>query len=165
MTDTVTIDAPHRELTGRHVLIIMLVFFGVIIGASIWFTTMAVQSFRGEDVEKSYRQGLDYNETLAERAAQNELGWSARVNLVGGMDDRTLIVQIAADERPIYGLSFTGKLRHPVDTDLDRTITFQPAANGTARADVSGLIGQWTLQAIAADGQDDFRFTYPLDLR
>lgn len=165
MSETLEINESPHELTGKHVFIMLLVFFGLIIGSSIWFTTMAVQSFRGEDVKKSYRQGLDYNVTLAERAAQSDLGWDAGVNLVGDMSDRTLIVRIADGDRAIYGLEFTGKLRHPVDTDLDREITFLPSINGTARVDLSGLVGQWTLQAKATDGQDDFRFTYPLDLR
>ncbi|MGB6231037.1 MAG: FixH family protein [Litorimonas sp.] len=154
-----------RELTGRHVLILLLAFFGLIIGSSIWFTTLAVTSFRGEDVEKSYRQGLDYNHTLAERAAQTDLGWAASVNTVGTTADRTLIVQLASGERTLYGLDVAGKLRHPVDTDLDRALAFQPGPDGTLRADLSGLIGQWVLQAEATDGRDDFRFSYTLDLR
>ncbi|MEM7728572.1 MAG: FixH family protein [Pseudomonadota bacterium] len=154
-----------RELTGRHVLIMLLIFFGLIIGSSIWFTTLAVTSFRGEDVEKSYRQGLDYNHTLAEREAQAALGWAASVNTVGTPDDRMLVVRLDAGDRKLFGLEVTGKLRHPVDTDLDRNLAFQPGPDGTLRADLSGLIGQWVLQAQATDGRDDFRFAYTLDLR
>ncbi|MGB3456412.1 MAG: FixH family protein [Litorimonas sp.] len=154
-----------RELTGKHVLAMMVAFFGIIVTGSIVFTTLAVTSFRGEDVEKSYRQGIDYNRTLESRAAQRTLGWDASVNLVGSAQDRTLLIQIVdAEGTPLTGLSVEAALRHPVDTDLDRVVPVRMGAGGLARADLSGLSGQWTLIASASDGRDRYDFTYPLAL-
>lgn len=175
MSDTISVEEPAsrgsrksrgRELTGRHVLAMLLVFFGLIICSAIVFTTLAVTSFRGEDVKKSYRQGIDYNQTLAERAVQAQLGWQAAVNVTGEASDRTLIVKVTdGPDRALFGADFTGRLRHPVDTDLDRALDFQADGNGMARADISGLYGQWTLQGQAElDGQS-FAFSYGLDLR
>ncbi|WP_298917409.1 FixH family protein [uncultured Algimonas sp.] len=155
-----------RELTGRHVLAILVGFFGIIIVSSIVFTTLAVISFRGEDVERSYRQGIDYNKTLAERAEQSSLGWKAAVNVTGETADHALIVKVTGPRgQTLYGLVYSGRLRHPVDSTLDQPLNFEVDGNGAARADLSGLHGQWTLLADAVSGDDRFHFTYDLDLR
>jgi nitrogen fixation protein FixH len=167
MTPTVHPDDSHQwTLTGKHVLAMLLVFFGIIIAVSIVFTTLAVQSFRGEDIKQSYRQGIEYNETLADRAAQSDLGWRAAVNVTGDINDRRLIVKVTgADDRGLSDLTITGRLRHPADQTLDRPLVFTRGPDGLARADIAGLYGQWTVQAQAmnADGQRQFR--YDLNLR
>ena len=71
-----------RELKGWHVLLIMLAFFGVMFSGNGVFLFHAITSFPGEDVKKSYVQGLSFNDTLADRAAQAELGWLAEAGLV-----------------------------------------------------------------------------------
>ena len=75
MTDTQ--PKKQRELTGKHVLLMLVAFFGVIIVTNVIFINAAVTSFRGEDVKGSYRQGLEYNETLETRKSEGQLGWSA----------------------------------------------------------------------------------------
>jgi len=168
MQDALNIqDKPKgRELTGKHVLAMLVVFFGIIITVSIVFTTLAVKSFRGEDIKQSYRQGVDYNQTLATRAAQNELGWQAATNVVGTANDRTLIIQISGvDDQPLYELDVTGRLRHPVDSTLDRPLEFTSLDNGRARADLSGLYGQWMVQAVVSNSGGALQFNTDLDLR
>ncbi|GHA86161.1 hypothetical protein GCM10009069_06710 [Algimonas arctica] len=155
-----------RELTGKHVLVMLLVFFGIIITVSIVFTTSAVKSFRGEDVKQSYRQGVDYNKTLAARAAQSEMGWQASINVTGTALDRTFIVSVADRAGlPLQGVAVTGRLRHPADSTLDRPLMFMPATDGLARADLSGLHGQWTVQATAENSDGALQFSYDLNLR
>lgn len=167
MSDTVNPKTSKpRELTGKHVLAMLLVFFGIIITVSIVFTTLAVKSFRGEDVKQSYRQGVDYNQTLDARAAQLDLGWQAAINVTGTAQDRTLIVKVTGQgDRLLSDLSVTGRLRHPADSTLDRPLEFTRTDDGLARADLSGLYGQWTVQATAMNGEGERRFTYDLDLR
>ncbi|GLQ21633.1 FixH family protein [Algimonas porphyrae] len=170
MADTVSINPDEQDagwrLTGRHVLLLMVGFFGIIIATSIVFTTLAVTSFRGEDVERSYRQGLDYNTTLSDRAVQSELGWGAAVNVSGEVDNRTLVVQLSdSGGAVITGTTFTGGLRHPVDSTLDHRIDLETHGDGIARADISGLLGQWTLEVSAVNGEDRFEFRRDLDLR
>jgi nitrogen fixation protein FixH len=155
-----------RELTGKHVLAMLLVFFGIIITVSIIFTTSAVKTFRGEDVKQSYRQGVDYNQTLEARAAQSDLGWTASINVTGAARDRTFVVQLT-DRRGqrLQEIDVTGRLRHPADSTLDRPLAFTAADDGLARADLSDLYGQWTVQAEAVNSQGTLQFSYDLDLR
>lgn len=155
-----------RELTGKHVLAMLLVFFGIIITVGSVFTTLAVKSFRGEDVKQSYRQGVDYNRTLDARAAQSQLGWQASINVTGTAQDRTFIVQVTGrGDQPLRDVELTGRLRHPADSTLDRPLAFTSTDDGVARADLSGLYGQWTVQAEAVNSEGALKFSYDLDLR
>ena len=73
-----------KELKGWHVLLIMLGFFGVMFAVNGVFLYHAITSFPGEDVKKSYVQGLNYNQTLSARASQADLGWRAEAGLRDG---------------------------------------------------------------------------------
>ncbi len=66
------------RITGWHVLAGMILFFSTIIAVNAVFISLAVQSFPGEDQRRSYVQGLEYNDVIAQRRAQAALGWTAR---------------------------------------------------------------------------------------
>jgi nitrogen fixation protein FixH len=146
-------------LTGRHVLIMLLAFFGVMLAVNIYFTVVAVKSFPGEDVPRSYRQGLEYNKTLAARAEQEQSGWTARVNAIQTADKQPqLVLEFKdKDDRSIPGLNIMAKLRHPVATTFDRQLTFIDAGDGRYIANSEPFTGHWTLEAQAQ--QEDFVFT------
>jgi len=142
------------ELTGRHVLIGILAFFGVTFAVNAVFLTQALRTFPGEETEKSYLQGLEYNDVLAARAAQAELGWSARLVRASRNDDITVIelAYTGADGAPLRGLSLSGSLRRPADAKLDRDLAFRPAGDGVYRAETEAVApGLWEVQTVAKD--------------
>jgi len=153
-----------RELTGTHVLLMLVAFFGVIILINVIFINAAVTSFRGEDVKGSYRQGLEYNETLETRKSQGQLGWSASYNLVKSETEQSRLIIAVKDGQgePVSDLNVTGKLRHPTDTKLDLEIEFVETKSG--QYDVTMFVpeGRWQLRATASDGQNDFSFQHSL---
>ena len=118
-----TQERPQRELTGRHVLFMVVAFFVVIIAVNTYFITAAVTSFRGEDVKGSYRQGLEYNQTIAARELQYSLGWTITANVTKDAGEAYIIVS-AVDEngRVLRGLNFDSFLRHPTDLKQDKDI-------------------------------------------
>ena len=61
-----------RELTGRHVLLITLCAFGVIILVNLVMAVMAVGTFPGLEVKNSYVASQNFDR---ERAAQQALNW------------------------------------------------------------------------------------------
>src|SRR5664279_3002869 len=69
----------NRVLTGRGVLLWLVAFFGIIFATNAYYITIAVKSFSGEDEQKPYLQGVEYNDTLARRALQKKLDWRAAV--------------------------------------------------------------------------------------
>jgi len=157
------VQMKNKELTGRHVLLSVIVFFAVLFIVNGAFIYAAVTSFRGEDVERSYRQGLDYNQTLKARRAQAELGWEAMVNVqtsgitVSGTPVQKLFVRITDSQgRALSNVNITGRLRHPVDTDLDFPLSFNSGDPAVSSFEIGS--GRWTFEAEVVRGDDRFAF-------
>ena len=149
-----------RELTGRHVLLMLVAFFGITIAVNAIFITKAVESFTGEDVKRSYRQGLEYNQTIESREKQAELGWQVKTNLVeeSGDTPRFIIRVTDRNDIPVRGLSIDGILKRPTDLAKDETIMFTERGDGKYDADLTLDKGQWILKATATQGEQAFRF-------
>jgi len=155
-------QATKKELTGWHVLGILVAFFGIMLAVNVYFTVMAVKTFSGEDVPRSYRQGLEYNHTLQIRAAQKALGWEALVNTIA---DKIIVDLRDKDGQVLHDISLTGKLRHPATLSNDQVLNFERQEDGTYQASIFGLMGQWKLEALATTEEGDFRFEYELWLQ
>ncbi len=141
-----------QTLSGRHVLFALLAFFGVIFAANSAFVYLAVSSFPGEHEEKSYLQGLHYNERLDRRAEQNALGWSASI-VRAELQDDVLIIEMVftdGDGRALSDLEIKGTLSRSVDDESDTSLTFAPLGNGRYRAEaVNASFGLWRFFALA----------------
>jgi nitrogen fixation protein FixH len=138
------------RLTGRHVLAMMVLFFGIIIAVNAFFVTMATRTFSGEEVSKAYLHGLDYNTVLERRAAQKALGWTSRVAVQEG----TLLLTVAAPDGPVAGLALEGALKHPADTARDRPLVLTDAGEGRYTAPLGDIAkGQWTLWVQTTEGE------------
>lgn len=137
-------QARSKELKGWHVLLIMLSFFGVMFAVNGVFLYHAIVSFPGEDVKKSYVQGLTYNDTLATRAAQAERGWSAEA----GLQDDVLLFRLQdAQGEPLSNLAVIGEIRRNATREADRSVVFKAAGPGEYRVQDMALdAGQWTLR-------------------
>jgi len=145
----------NRMLTGRHVLLWLFAFFGVVIFTNAIFVTLAVKTLRGEDEEKPYLQGIAFNHTLAERAEQAELGWQASL-AARRLPSSDVIIDLRVYSRehaPQSGLTLTGLLRHPVDEHLDRKFAFREVSPGLYQGRAVGLkTGNWDVVARSAAG-------------
>lgn len=141
------------RLSGRHVLASLLLFFAAIVAINIAFAVAAVRTFPGEDERRSYTQGLRYNDVLAERRAQAELGWRARGAFARGSNGAELVVDlIDRNGRPIESVVITGVLRWPPNESGDRALNFVPRGNGRYVAQIGELsAGRWDLRAVAED--------------
>ena len=141
------------KLTGWHVLLIMLGFFGVMFAVNGVFLYHAITSFPGEDVKKSYLQGLDYNHTLEAKAAQDQLGWSAAAGMVGS----DLVFDLTdADGNPLIGYQVTTELRRAASTAHDQIVEMQPLQSGSYAVNLSDLpAGRWDVQFQVIDPAGD----------
>ena len=136
------------EITGRHVALITVGAFSVIIAVNLTLAWNAVATFPGLEVKNSYvaSQGFD-----AERSAQQALGWEVAARLERG--DLVLAVTDGASGRPAAVADLevlVGRPTHVAD-DVVPAFTF----DGTAfRAPVALGPGAWSLRvsATAADG-------------
>lgn len=134
------------QLTGRGVLAWLLGFFGVIILMNAYFITISARTFRGEDEQKPYLQGVEYNDTLARRARQQDLGWQAVISTERETDGQfAVFVRMEDRDHALRsGLRLEGELRHPADENRDHVLHFVEDSPGLYRAVAHGVTpGAW----------------------
>ena len=140
------------QIEGRHVLAGMVLFFGSVIAVNIVFIVAAVNSFPGEDVRRSYTQGLNYNQTLAERHEQAAQGWRARAALIDTSSGPAVEVIVLDRNGAPLTVEATGALRWPMDSRRDHELAFESRGAGRYIAPLRELeAGRWELRARAVD--------------
>jgi len=134
-----------RALTGRDVLLSLIAIFGLIFAVNTAFIVISVRTYRGEDEQKPYLQGVEYNHTLAERAKQSDLGWKASIGasrLANGKA-RIAVSLIQSDGKPMTHAVLVGELRHPADEHRDVPLTLHETGAGEYQADIDVARGAW----------------------
>jgi nitrogen fixation protein FixH len=135
-----------RPLTGRGVLLWLGGFFLCIFAVNAAYIAISIGTFRGEDEQKPYLQGIEYNRTLARRAEQARLGWTAEVRAertpAGHVD---VVIDLKGKSgRPETGASLRAALRHPADENRDRALALTEIAPGRYRGDAGAVqAGFW----------------------
>lgn len=144
-----------RELTGRHVLIITVSAFAIIIAVNVLMAIKAVGSFPGLEVPNSYVASQTFDD---ERAAQSALGWTVTPTYDG--HELTLAV---ADEQglPARVASLTATVGRPTHKRADQTPDFT-YEGGVFRAPVRLEPGIWNIHVIAT-APDGTEFRQRLD--
>jgi len=149
------------RLTGRHVLFVIVAFFASVFIANSVFITLAIRSFPGEQEKKSYLQGLAFNERIADREAQELLGWKAEIteaSLSSGALEIELFFQNSS-ATPISGLKISGVLARTTADGDDHTLIFEQKAPGLYRATAENVAkGLWLLDAEAVGARNE-KFT------
>jgi nitrogen fixation protein FixH len=131
---------------GRHVLLGLIAFFGVILFANMWLVFFALETFSGGDRPDPYRAGLHYNDTLAAAERQAKLGWRAEI----AYDDRAGKLTLSFLDKtaaPVTGLDIGGTVGRPATNKEDRSLHFKEVGNGVYAADVRLAPGVWTVAA------------------
>ncbi|MBV8979002.1 MAG: FixH family protein [Alphaproteobacteria bacterium] len=155
-------------LTGRAILLWLAAFFGVIVSVNAGFIWASVSTYRGEDEQKPYLQGVGYNRTLDRRAAQAKLGWvshiearrlaSGAVRLVVTLRDRAGGPQSVAE--------LDVELRHPADETRDHSLKLVERRKGEYVAQLSGVSGgAWDVVVSTPAGGPPFEASERLWLR
>lgn len=122
-------DGREAAFTGRHMLLTMLAFFGVIIAVNVTMAWFARSSWTGFVVENSYVASQQFNAKMAETRAQQALGWTGHFSLSGGAV-RYAISDAKGIDVPLKAVAIT--FRRPVDDREDRTIALLKDSVGYA---------------------------------
>ena len=69
----------NAELTGRHVLVILALFFLTMFIANGALTYFALSTLHGSELENPYDASQSYNARIAEARAQDDRKWTAGV--------------------------------------------------------------------------------------
>ena len=145
------------RLTGYHVLFMLLGFFGIMVAVNIAFTVFAVKTFPGEQVEKSYVQGINYNQTLASREYQAAQGITSEIGLTSLSDGRVELLSTWEDgeANPLTQLQVTAVLSRPASDDGQIRLDLKGIAPGQYTGEIADLApGAWQV-LITATTIDD----------
>lgn len=132
-----------RRFTGRHMLTIMLGFFGVVIAVNVTMATLAETTFGGTVVDNSYVASQRFNAWLHDARAQERLGWQTALGL-----DRGRHVTLAArdGDGPLGGAAVQAIASHPLGRAPDIALAFRPAGVGAYVAQTPLPPGRWIVR-------------------
>jgi nitrogen fixation protein FixH len=141
-----------REFSGRHMAMVMIGFFGVIIAVNLLMATLAVRTFGGTVVDNSYVASQEFNGWLAEAREQAALRWKAPASL-----DETgrLIVSASGPAGPLVGAQVEVRASHPLGRVPEQVLALKPAGSGVYRSALPIPEGRWLLRlSIKRDGHE-----------
>ena len=146
------------QITGKHVLLGLMAFFGVVFAVNGVFLTYAIKSFPGEAVEKSYLQGVNYNDTLQRRQTQTDLGWTAQLGMVTKSDgEKLLTARLFDNEKSLLSeLSVTATATLADDSHSVQNFELIANTTGGYSAAIDDMeAGRWrfVLNASASTGE------------
>ena len=146
------VDAGSRELKGRHVLFMLIAFFGIVFGVNGVFLARALQTHTGVVSVEPYVKGLKYNDRIASGERQAKLGWQETLSI--GVDGAIALDVVDAGGRPVRGLKFAGSIGRPATSSLDRAIALVETDPGRYVARTAVLDeGTWVV-AVEATSSD-----------
>jgi nitrogen fixation protein FixH len=156
---TAIAKSPARELKGWHVLIMLLVFFGTMLGVNVFMVVQAVRTFPGEVNSRPYEAGLAYNRTLKQMATERALGWRARVESIdtGPSGTRLTVSWRDAAAQPLTGAVVKGQIIRPATAVQSHDLAFTETAPGVYVAVTRAGAGGWDLSVTATDQRGEHR--------
>lgn len=121
------------EITGKHVLIGMLTFFGLIIAVNVVMMRLALSTHTGVVAENTYRKGVKYNEEIAAAERMELLGWRNQMALAPSGDKLSIDIR-DKDGNAVRGLAIKATLGRPASERYDLELTLNETAAGTYEA-------------------------------
>lgn len=116
-----------QGFTGRHMVLTMLAFFGVIISVNVTMAVLARTSWTGLVVANSYVASQEFNAKMAETRAQAELHWKGELAIRDGIV-RYRLVDRASVAVQLKAVQVT--FRRPVDDREDHAIMLASDGEG-----------------------------------
>lgn len=138
-----------RQFTGRHMLLIMVAFFGVIIAVNVTMAMFASRSWTGLVVGNTYVASQEFNERTERGRRQQALGWQTNLNLEAGKLSYSLVDQGGS---PIRLDRVEVLLHRPVSGLQDTDLILQPGSNGSYTTDIVLEDGTWIVEVEADAG-------------
>lgn len=149
-----------RELTGRHVLTIILLFFGTIFVANGFLVYFSQSTWTGLETQDAYRKGVKFNQQLSEIREQNDRGWSMdvlRTDLPDG-GVRFTATPLDQNRESLSLLNISVELIRPTHEGMDQTIELKESALGVYTGETAALPkGKWYV-VVTAKRKDETMF-------
>ncbi len=143
-----------KEFTGRHMLMIMIAFFGVIIAVNLTMATLANTSWTGLVVKNSYVESQKFNGVLQSSRQQDALNWKGTLSSTG--EGLQFELRKPGGEF-VVARNVTMILRRPATEVLDKKYVLDRLGEGTYGRDLKPAPGAWTAEInaeLAAKGDE-----------
>jgi nitrogen fixation protein FixH len=151
-------------IEGRHVLLALIAFFGIMFLANGIFVYFAVATFSGGDTSKPYQRGLDYNRTIEADQLQANLGWRSALSYEAKTGRLIITFQDKASA-PVTGLHVGARLSRPATDKDDRRVRFKEVSPGIYAADADLPPGLWVISIASTEGGEGRQTAYRLKRR
>lgn len=146
----------------RWIPLAFLAGFLVVLGANIALVVLSLSSWSGLTTERSYAQGLAYNQALAAARAQEELGWQPEL-IVEGLETQIASVHFSLSDRdgwPVAAESVRLRFVRPTQSGLDVEIALARRGGSDFRGEVAlPLPGVWDVYLLARKGEVKYHMT------
>lgn len=132
--------------TGRHMLAIMVAFFGVIIAVNFTMAYLATATWSGLVVKNTYVASQEFNGKAA--AIRNMLATGIKGEMAVG--EGTISYRLTMPGNvPVVADRVTAHFKRPVGDHQDFLATLTPAGDGRYVAEHAVLPGDWIVETIA----------------
>ncbi|TAD78388.1 MAG: hypothetical protein EAY70_07075 [Sphingomonadales bacterium] len=133
--------------TGKHMALVFVGGFGVVIAVNLLMASYAVGSFHGTVVDNSYVASQNYNDWIAKSEASKALGW--QVVPERRADGRVVLATLAVPADAVIA----AEAERPLGERATIALTFTPHGQGRWLSNEVLAPGRWQLRmAIRATG-------------
>ena len=156
------------RLTGRMVLLILIAFFGIVVGVNVFMAYVAVNTFSGMQSQRPYETGLDFNRTLKSAHVQQEQHWQVTSHYERAADGHVSLKLSLRDGqgKPVEGTATKVSLLSPVNALKDVVFDLVPQGVGEFTGTASADAGQWDLVIeVKKENTEVFRSVSRVSLR
>jgi nitrogen fixation protein FixH len=135
-----------QGFTGRHMLAVMVGFFGLIIAVNLTMARLASDTFGGTIVANSYVASQKFNGWLQAARDQEALGWQSRLALDG---NRHVVLTMDGP-----GFVASGSAHHPLGRAPDVLLALASDGKGRLVSAESLPSGRWQVRlTVSRDGK------------
>ena len=148
-----------QEKKSKFIPYLFFIFFGVIITVDCIYIYIANKTWRGVYTENAYQKGLNYNQTLADKERQQNLGWSIKATLQDLGDNSYLLSVTLFDKNnhPIKNAWLNAKIIRPIQEGFDFSQDLLQIKDSYQTKINFPLKGQWEIEYNAIKGEDSFK--------
>jgi nitrogen fixation protein FixH len=151
---------PEPARSGRWIPWMFVLGFGIVLTANATMVWVALTTWTGLETRNHYKEGLAYNERIADARRQDRLGWEAVVRIdAADVAAGTIEVDLRdARDRPLRGAHVAAEVLRPTHEGYDFTLVLPEVAPGRYRQSAAfPLAGQWEVRLLARRDGREFR--------
>ncbi len=138
------------EFTGRHMAIILVTGFGIVIAVNLFMATLAVRGFGGVVVENSYVASQNFNGWLDKAREQEALGWTAKPTRA---PDGRMIVTTQGTPK---GATVSADIRRPVGKAEHTAFALTEVEPGRYQSPAPIGRGRWIVRLTVEYGGEEW---------